>query len=97
VSTPVRDVVRQWSDIVYIARHPAEFIEKVEEALREPEGQRVQRGLELSRKCGWENTVRTMQELIASSIKPENRPSNRKIEPLDDVEIACSYQATPGS
>ena len=52
VGTPVRDVVRQWSDVVWVARDANEFVAAVEEALaggfNHP---RVLRGLELARQC----------------------------------------------
>ena len=97
ISTPVKDVVRQWSDLVDIAKAGDDFIKAAERALINPDRERIARGLEKARSCSWENTVKSMQSLIADAIKPEQRPSRAKIEPLNDVEIAYAYAATQGS
>ncbi len=97
VSTPVRDVVRQWSDIVHIANNAHEFVAAAEHALRHPDKQRIQRGLDLARRSGWESTVSTMQHLIKDAITKPDRPSGRKIEPLSEVELEYQWQATQGS
>src|ERR1044071_5951664 len=96
VSTPVKDVVRQYSDLVYIAKNAQEFIAACAEAISRPDSRRIQQGIEKARGCSWENTVKTMQELIHEAISGKSR-SAKKIEPLDDTEIAYHYQATPGS
>jgi len=97
VSTPVRDVVRQYSELLSIARYKDEFIDAVAQALRDPDRQRIARAAEKAMASSWDNTVKTMQGLIADSIRKEDRPSSRKITPLSDVGIAYTYQATPGS
>ena len=97
ISTPVKDVVRQYSDLVYIAKHQDEFIEAVSNALREPDEQRIERCIAKAKASSWDNTVKAMQTLIAEAIKKEDRKSNRSITPLSDVEIAHTYQPTPGS
>jgi beta-glucosidase/6-phospho-beta-glucosidase/beta-galactosidase len=97
VSTPVRDVVRQWSDIVYLAKNAEEFIAAAEQALKDPKGERVQRGLELAKKCSWESTVATMQQLIKEAIGKDDRRSVRDIEPLEESELEYVYMATQGS
>jgi len=49
ISTPVRDVVRQWSDVVRLAQTAEEFVAAAEEALRAgPSDSRVKRGIELA-------------------------------------------------
>ena len=99
VSTPVRDVVKQWTDVVHIARGAEEFVMAAQRAL---EGQgdtadRVKRGLELARKCSWESTVQTMQDLIKQAITKKERRSGRKIEPLTEAQLEYQYMATQGS
>jgi beta-glucosidase/6-phospho-beta-glucosidase/beta-galactosidase/glycosyltransferase involved in cell wall biosynthesis len=97
VSTPVRDVVRQWSDIVHLAKNAEEFVKAAEEALKNPNSERVQRGLELARQCSWESTVDKMQQLIKQAIKRDDRPSVRDIEPMEESELEYIYMATQGS
>lgn len=99
VSTPVRDVVRQWSDLIYIAKNNKDdFVQKVGQAIDERNEQRIKRGIDLAQQAGWDNTVRTMQKLIAEAIGQSNRRSAAvRIEPLPDTEIAYQYAATPGS
>ena len=62
ISTPVKDVVRQWSDICYIVRNAEEFVAAADAWLRNPDHARLRRGLELAKKCSWEGTVKSMQE-----------------------------------
>lgn len=97
VSTPVRDVVRQWSDIVYIANNTDEFIAAAEKALNNSDPDRIRKGLELATQSSWESTVATMQELIRTAIISPSRRSGRKIEPISDHELEYQYRSTPGS
>ena len=99
VSTAVRDVVKQWTDIVHIAKGAEEFVMAAQRAL-ERQGdtdERVKRGLELARKCSWEGTVQTMQDLIKQAINRKDRRSGRKIEPLTESQLEYQYMATQGS
>ena len=99
VSTPVRDVVKQWSDIVHIARNAEEFVAAAQKALeRGQEVQnRVDRGIELARRCSWEGTVAQMQDLIKQAIGRPDRRSGRKIEPMTESQLEYQYMATQGS
>lgn len=98
VSTPVRDVVRQWSDIVHIADTPEKFIAAVERALEEgPESERVKKGMALADTQSWEVTVDKMQGLIRESISQPERRSGAAIEPMPEAELAYTYVSTPGS
>ena len=99
VGTPVRDVVRQWSEIVHVAENTVEsFAAAVERALSEgPESERVQRGLELAKAASWEATVDRMQSLIADATKRDDRPSAKPVEPAPEAELAYVYAHTPGS
>jgi putative nucleotidyltransferase with HDIG domain len=54
-------------------------------------------GLELARKCSWEGTVQTMQDLIKQAINRKDRRSGRKIEPLTESQLEYQYMATQGS
>lgn len=99
ISTPVKDVVRQYSDLVEIARTPEEFIKAAERALENPDQDRIQRGIEKAKASSWEATVATMQRLIREAITPKDRRSARKIAPLapEEAQLAYVYQATQGS
>ena len=98
VSTPVRDVVRQWSEIVRLARTAEEFIAAAEDALRAgPSDERVRRGTELAKQSSWEVTVASMQSIIREAIAREGRRSAQKIEPLSESELEYIYMATQGS
>src|SRR5690606_23056001 len=71
VSSPVRDVVRQWSDIVYLARGADEWIDVVEKALQpgNPDrDERVRKGLDRARQCRWGMTLQTKQDLTRQAI-----------------------------
>jgi glycosyltransferase involved in cell wall biosynthesis len=97
ISTPVRDVVRQWSDIVHIARTADEFVAAAEVALNRPDQSRIARGLQLAKESSWENTVDSMQRLIKEAIGKNERRSTQKIAALTDAELSYQYQHTQGS
>jgi beta-glucosidase/6-phospho-beta-glucosidase/beta-galactosidase/glycosyltransferase involved in cell wall biosynthesis len=99
ISTPVRDVVKQWSDIIHVVRNADEFLAAADKIIQNTADvqQRVQKGIELARKCSWENTVQTMQELIKAAIESDDRRSKQKIEPLSEIELSYQYVHTPGS
>jgi beta-glucosidase/6-phospho-beta-glucosidase/beta-galactosidase/glycosyltransferase involved in cell wall biosynthesis len=98
VSTPVRDVVKQWSDIVHIADTPDAFVSAVERALGEgPDSERVTKGMALAETKGWEVTVARMQELIREAITSPGRRSARAVEPVSEAQLAYTYVSTPGS
>src|SRR3954452_15905146 len=75
ISTPVKDVLRQWSDICVIAKTAQEFVDAAEKLLNDESfrNERVQRGLELAQQNGWENTVATMQKLLKEAITKDDR------------------------
>jgi glycosyltransferase involved in cell wall biosynthesis len=101
ISTHVKDVVKQWSDIVYLTKNePGEFVKAVDEILTNLDGARVERGVELAKKNSWENTVKTMQGLIKEAIAKPDRRSKKKIIPITDPEqeiMAYQYHPTQGS
>ena len=100
VSTHVKDVVNQWSDIVLLAKGAEEFVKAAERALDKNNANvqtRVQKGLELAQKCSWESTVKAMQDLIKQAINKRERRSNRNIEPMTEAQLEYVYMATQGS
>src|SRR4029434_146949 len=68
ISTPVRDVVRQWTDIVHVVKNAEEFVGCADHLLRHPAPQRIEKALAKARANSWENTVATMQRLIKEAI-----------------------------
>ncbi|MDB5355181.1 MAG: glycosyl transferase group 1 [Phycisphaerales bacterium] len=99
ISTPVRDVVRQYSDLLDIAKTPEEFVSAAERALQSPDQQRIGRGIEKARANSWESTVSAMQGLIREAIGKSDRRSAKKVTPLsrDEEQLTYVYQATQGS
>ena len=72
LSTPVADVVRQFTDVVTVAS-PADFPSAARSILS---GHRLdrQKGLERARNSSWESTVRRMERLLEQAIaRQENR------------------------
>lgn len=55
--------VQRWSDVMYLADNPEEFIEGVEKALKEPASLQAHRQ-ELARQNTWEERARTAMRLI---------------------------------
>jgi glycosyltransferase involved in cell wall biosynthesis len=68
VSTPIRDVVRQFSDIVSVAASPTEFIAACARAAKQPDQSAIRGGVELARKNSWESIVRKLQAHIEEAI-----------------------------
>ncbi len=100
ISTHVKDVVNQWSDIVLLAKGAEEFVKSAEKALDKNNAevqQRVQKGLALAQQCSWESTVKAMQDLITQAIDKKERRSNRNIEPMTEAQLEYVYMATQGS
>jgi beta-glucosidase/6-phospho-beta-glucosidase/beta-galactosidase len=99
ISTPVKDVVRQYSDLVEIVKTPEEFVAAAERAMKNPDTARIQRGIEKAKQSSWESTVQEMQMLIKQAIAKPDRPSAKKVQALPEFEQgkAYQYQATHGS
>ena len=97
ISTAVKDVVRQYSDLIDIVKTTAEFVAAADRALHNPDQKRIARGIELAEQCGWDSTVANMEKLIHQAISKSDRHSRRKILPLDEVELMYQYQQTQGS
>lgn len=96
VSTPVKDVVAQYADLMEIAATPAEFIAALERALHAPDVDRIQRGLKKAAASSWESTVAQMEKLILQAINSDDRPSRKPIAPVSDA-AARSFVPTQGS
>jgi glycosyltransferase involved in cell wall biosynthesis len=94
VSTPVKDVVRQYSELLEIARTPKEFADAVARALTQKNPERIERAIELARRNSWESTVAAMQQIIVEAIAEPVRRSAKKVRP---VKRPSRYKGTPGS
>ena len=93
ISTPVKDVVRQYSDLVDIVKTAGGIRRRRRAAsARSRPPSASQRGIEKARQSSWESTVATMQDLIKEAITKPDRPSAAKIEPLTEAELKYQYQ-----
>jgi glycosyltransferase involved in cell wall biosynthesis len=68
VSTPVRDVVRQYREIVAIGRDHAEFVRECERAAVQPDGERIQRGRALAARNSWDSIVEQLEGRIEAAL-----------------------------
>jgi glycosyltransferase involved in cell wall biosynthesis len=68
VSTPVPDVVRQFSKVVDVAGSTAEFIKACARNAQKPNQAAISRGLDLARKNSWESIVRKLEAHIEEAI-----------------------------
>ena len=87
ISTPVKDVVRQYSDLVDIVKTPEQFVAAAERILKERPVERIERGLAKAAQCGWEATVASMQALIKEAITRPERRFAEDIEPLTEADL----------
>lgn len=67
VSSPVKDVVENYADIVRIARSPEEYVAAVKAALNEDNSERARLGLERAQEKTWDAIVAQMEELLAAA------------------------------
>lgn len=67
VSSPVKDVVENYADIVRLARSPEEYVSAVRAALTEDNSDRARRGLEKAQEKTWDAIVGSMNELLAEA------------------------------
>jgi glycosyltransferase involved in cell wall biosynthesis len=71
VSTPVEDVVTQFSDVVTIAQSPSEFMQECKQLASNASPTRIERGLVLARKNSWESIVAQLEQHVADVLAPE--------------------------
>jgi hypothetical protein len=68
VSSAVPDVVRNFTPIVTVANSHEEFLAGVRNAIDVPNGELIQRGIEMAGRSSWESIVARMRELIAGAV-----------------------------
>jgi glycosyltransferase involved in cell wall biosynthesis len=73
VSTTVRDVVLQFSDIVEIADSRAEFVAACQRVLANPPASKIARGVAMAKRNSWDSIVRQMQGHIADVLAKQAR------------------------
>ncbi len=64
VSTPVQDVVRQFSDVVLLANDHEGFISEGKRSARRPDRARIGRGMALAQRNSWEAVVRQLEQHV---------------------------------
>lgn len=64
VSTPQPEQVLGYSDAVYISYGAADFVEKCEQALSEPDDEKTRLRITYGQACSWEARVREMEEIL---------------------------------
>jgi glycosyltransferase involved in cell wall biosynthesis len=69
VSTPVEDVVAQFSDVIVIAEDARAFTSACERAAMQPDSQRIKRGLELAQRNSWESIVARLEQHIEEALR----------------------------
>jgi len=69
VSTPIPDMVKYYSDVIYFASTPEEFLAQCEKCLADFPAARRERGLQLARENGWEAIATDMRKLIDQAIE----------------------------
>ena len=68
VSTPVEDVVLQFSAVVKISQTSEEFIALCAEAAKSPDAACIRRGREMAERNSWESIVQAMEDHIADAM-----------------------------
>lgn len=97
VSTPIKDVVEQYADLMDIAATPEDFVACIERALANPDNDRIARGVALAQRSTWDAAVDKMQFLIREALEKETRPSRRPPPPPPSLELQYQFARTPGS
>lgn len=67
ISTAVRDVVRQYMEVIPIAKDGGEFIHAAEMLMAEQGTDRIKKGIYKAKNASWEATVAQMKQLIAQA------------------------------
>ncbi len=76
VSTPVEDVVLQFSGVVKISKTSEEFIALCAEAAAKPDTMYIKRGREMAQRNSWESIVAAMESHITDAIEAKEPAAN---------------------
>lgn len=69
VSTPVEDVVLQFSSVITIAKDVRAFANACERAAVQPDSLRIERGLSLAQQNSWESIVSCLEQHIEEALR----------------------------
>jgi UDP-galactopyranose mutase len=69
VSSPVKDVLENYADIVRLARSPEEYVTAVRAVLGEDNADRARRGLERAQEKTWDAIVGQMEALLEEAVR----------------------------
>ena len=93
VSTPVADVVRNFTPVVTVAGTPAEFIDAVIKRAEDPDKSLIADGIEMASQSSWESIVSRMSELMSEAV--DRSPI---LSSVSSVEVAAAAeQELPGA
>ncbi|PYI77072.1 MAG: glycosyltransferase family 1 protein [Verrucomicrobia bacterium] len=68
ISTPIEDVVMQFSNVVTVAQSLSEFVQGCKQLASNPSPARIERGLVLARKNSWESVVAQLEQHVADAL-----------------------------
>jgi glycosyltransferase involved in cell wall biosynthesis len=69
VSTPIEDVVAQFSDVITIAKDFPTFANASERAAVQPDSRQIERGLALAQQNSWESIVARLEQHIEEALR----------------------------
>lgn len=72
VSTLIEEVQANYNDIVYSANSKEVFLEFLDHAITDRDGQRIQRGIDMVKNDSWYNAVKIIQDEM---VKKESLPA----------------------
>lgn len=81
VSTPIPDMVKYYSDVIYFAATPEEFVAQCEACMADFPAERRDRGFQYARERSWESVVGAMRTLIDKAIA--DRLPRRTADPAE--------------
>ena len=76
VSTPVADVVRNFGEVITIARTAEEFVNHCREAVEKSKPAALQRGLQMAQENSWDSIVSRLEEHVSDALKKKPAVSN---------------------
>jgi beta-glucosidase/6-phospho-beta-glucosidase/beta-galactosidase/glycosyltransferase involved in cell wall biosynthesis len=96
ISTPVKDIIRQYPDLITVCATAHHFVEAATLLISNPDPERLEKGLALARSKSWESNVLGMRENIKAALTRQRR--SRVIKPRNPgIAHAAPHQPTQGS
>lgn len=98
VSTPVADVVHNFTPVVRVARDAGEFVTAAAELAAAPDAAMITRGIEKARTASWESIVARMRALISDAVTaPDAAIAAIAAGESADAELLSSGELAAGS